>query len=480
MSELPHTGRAGVEMVIGGDDVVGTGPTRLPVLDPSTGEQVSELPCATPEEVDRAIEAATGAAGELARSTPQQRIAWLRLLATEVLAHADELADIEVRDVGKVKAEAAAEAHGAATFLTTIADLCETYPWTEKSADGRTTTTWDPVGTVASILPWNAPLAAVARRIGISIATGNPTVIKPSELAPMAAVSMARLTRSSGLPSGAVNAVTGGPEVGRLLVRHPAVKKVAFTGGPAAGSEILRMSAETMRPVAVELGGKSPQVVLDDADIDTCVAGIVRGLTRNAGQVCTTGSRLLVHTSIAAEVLGALTAALGGLRVGSAHDDQTDMGPVISAAHRDRISGFVARAAASGHAVHTPAHAPDGAGFFIAPSIVTGARPGDEIFDDEVFGPVIAVTEFSDDDEAVRLANATRFGLVAAVWTTDAERGEAVAQRIDAGLCWINGYWASPVSTSRLPRKQSGTGWMDFGVGGIREYLLPKAVTRAQ
>lgn len=478
MTELGHAGETTLAMVIGDEDIAGSGSSPLAVLDPSTGEQIAELPCATADEVDRAVTSALDGARQMAASTPAQRVEWLHRLAAQLGEHAASLTELEVRDVGKVKSEAAAEVQSAASFLNGFAELCRDFPWQQASPDGRTTMTWDPVGVVASILPWNAPVAAVARRIGITIASGNATVIKPSELAPLAATAITRIARSAGLPTGAVNAVTGGPEVGRLVVNHSGIAKVAFTGGPVAGAEILKMSAETMRPVAVELGGKSPHVVLDGADLDVCVEGLVRGLTRNAGQVCTTGSRLLVHSSVKSDLMARLEAALGKLHVGSAHDDQTDMGPVISSAHRDRVVGFIERARTAGHPVTATSAVPDGPGFYVSPSIVADAKPGDEIFDDEVFGPVLAVTEFTDDAQAVELANATRFGLVAAIWTSDAERGENLAGRINAGLCWINGYWASPLTTSRHPRGQSGTGWMDFGSAGIREYLLPKAITK--
>lgn len=469
MSHLPVQ-----PMVIDGQEVHG-GLGVIPVTDPSRGVPFAAVPDGDEATVDAAVAAATRAFDSWCGRPVTERASLLIALAEIVERDRKNLVRLESTNVGKLGREVDREITTSIAqirgFARTMTDL-----WPDAPASGAMID-WQPLGVVASLLPWNAPLSAVTRRIAITIATANTTVIKPSTLGPMTPLRMATLASVAGVPAGVINAVTGpGPTVGRYLANHPGVAKVSFTGGQQAGDEIYRSAAQARRPVAVEMGGKSPQIVFGDAPWDDAIAGVIRGFTRNAGQICTCGTRLLIERSIATRFVDDLVAQVGAMRVGPADDPVSDMGPQIAASHRESIDGFVRRALASGRTVATGGKFESGDGYFYRPTVVLDVEPTDEVFREEVFGPVLAVTPFDSEQEAIDLANATEYGMACGIWSSDRDRALHVASGVDAGTCWINAYWSSPVDLSRTAWKASGVGAMDFGVEGLREYLRFKQV----
>jgi aldehyde dehydrogenase (NAD+) len=404
----------------------------------------------------------------------------MHAIATALEASSEELVDLEVRNVGKLTAEVRRELPGSLSQFRTLADQMVEFEPKPPTTASAATVVWEPLGVVGSVIPWNAPMSAMLRRMAVTIATGNTLVIKPSQFAPLTPLRIAELSERAGLPAGVVNVVTGpGSTVGRWLAHHQDIAKVSFMGGQEAGAEVLRNAAEALIPTVLELGGKSPQIVFDDAPLEAAVVGVLRGFTRNAGQICTCGTRLLVQSSIARSVIDALVDRARAMRVGPANDPTSDMGPLISSAHRDKVDGFVRRARASGLRPATGGVFADGEGFFYRPTIFVDVDPHRELFQEEVFGPVLTVTTFKDYDEAMELANATRYGLVSGVWTADLKTAVRAAGDIDAGACWINGYWGGPSDLSRGSRRKSGMGALDFGVEGLREFLSPKQIAIA-
>ena len=323
-------------------------------------------------------QAVAAAADALARwrTVPvAERRALVDAFADGVERHCDELVEIEVRQAGKLTHEVRREVPGLVRQLRAFGSLAETFDWELPEASTGTRVVWEPVGVVASLLPWNAPLNAAARRIAVTVATATTTVIKPSTLGPVSPLRLAEIALEAGVPAGVINVVTGPGEVtGRALLAHPGIAKGSFTGSGETGRDILRRASRRLLPVAAELGGKAPQIVFPDAPWERAQAGVLRGFTRNAGQICTSGTRLLVHASIADRFVSELVDRAAAMRVGPAADPASDMGPQISAAHRDSIDGFVQRARAAGRTIATGGGAAPGAGYFYRPTVVTGVE----------------------------------------------------------------------------------------------------------
>ena len=403
----------------------------------------------------------------------------LLAIAARAEAASEELIALEVANVGKLTSEVRREIRGSLEQLRSFATLVREFDSADPSA-GETKLFWEPVGVVASIVPWNAPMNVMFRRMAVTVATGTTTVLKPSHVAPLTPLVLAGLAEEAGLPPGVVNVVTGqGSEVGAYLARHPGIAKISFLGSQEVGEQLLREAAARFVPAAVELGGKSPQVVTEDAPWDAAISGVLRGFTRNAGQICSCGTRLIVAELIAPAFVEELVARAGSMLVGPADEPATEMGPLITAEHRTEVDGYVDRARRVGRPVLTGGDLVPGEGFFYRPTIVGDVHSDDEIFQEEVFGPVLTVTTFRDDRDAIRLANATRYGLVAGIWSQDEERALRLANGIDSGACWINGYWNSPSWMSRSAHRRSGFGALDYGVEGLREYLVPKQISIA-
>jgi phenylacetaldehyde dehydrogenase len=455
----------------------------LPSINPATGEVLANAPLATEREVDAAVLAAARAFDAWRFTPPTQRARLMWKLADLLEANKDELATIEVLDNGKPMWEAQA-----VDIALTIELLRYYGGWTTK-IDGKvlpnsipgmfTIAKREPVGVVAAITPWNFPLLEVAYKLGPALAAGCTIVIKPSELAPMSTLRLMQLVDEAGFPPGVVNVVIGGPEVGAALVRHPGVQKVAFTGQTATGKEIMRTAVDGLKRVTLELGGKSPNIVFADADLEAAASGAFGGIFFNQGQACVAGSRLFVEASVADELVDRVVDQAGAIRLGSGLDPETQMGPLISANHRTRVRSYVDSAADQGAEVAVGGHdaSVEGlqGGFFLEPTVLKGVRNDMKAAQEEIFGPVLAVIPWKDEEELLALANGIDYGLASGIWTSDVSKALRVADRLDAGTVWINTYGMFDVAVPFGGRKHSGFG-KELGEEALEPYLHSKSV----
>jgi len=436
------------EHFIGGRFVPAASGATLPMIDPSDGTPFAAIARGTAADVDAAVTAAQrafdGAWGQLA---PVEKGRALARIARAIADHAEELALVEARDCGKPLKQARADVAACARYFEFYGGACDklhgaTIPYPE----GFTVLTWrEPFGVTGHVIPWNYPLQIFGRSVGGSLAAGNACVVKPAEDACLSLLRVAELAADVGIPAGALNIVTGlGPEAGAALVEHPGIQHISFTGSPATGAWVAAAAAKRHCPVTLELGGKSPQIVFADADIDAALPALVNAIVQNAGQTCSAGSRLLVEQSRYEEVLARLGERFAALRAGPALAD-LDCGPLIRASQLTRVRGFLADAARDGIALvaqgTVAADAPAG-GYFIAPALLRDVPPGHRLACDEVFGPVLSAMPFADEADAIRLANGTDFGLVAGVWTQDGARQLRIARALASGQVFVNNYGA--------------------------------------
>jgi aldehyde dehydrogenase (NAD+) len=420
----------------------------IPVIDPSDGQPFDELQRGSAEDIDTAVRAARQCLDAVwSKLSGAERGRLLMRLAAKVAEHGQELADLEQRDCGKPVKQARADALALVRYFEFYAGACdklhgETLPY----QDGYSVMTWrEPHGVTGHVIPWNYPMQIFGRSVGGALAAGNVCVVKPSEDACLSLIRVAQLAAECGFPAGAINIVTGyGHEVGDALARHPGIDHISFTGSPRIGTLIQQAAAERHCPVTLELGGKSPQIVFEDADIEAALPTVINAIVQNAGQTCSAGSRLLVQESIYEPLLERLGEAFTNLRVGPAAMD-LDVGPLIRASQQQRVWDFLSDAqhanipmVAQGQVVD---EAPE-TGFYQAPTLLRDVPPGHRLAQEEVFGPVLAAMSFRDEDHAVALANGTEFGLVAGIWTRDGGRQFRMAKRVRSGQVFINNYGA--------------------------------------
>ena len=451
----------------------GAGERRSQVVEPATEEVMAELPKAGVEEADAAIERAREAFPAWRRVAPGERAALMRAVAAAVRDRAGELARLEARNAGKPISDARGE-------VGMVADVFDYYAGAPERLLGDTIpvaggvdfTFREPLGVVGLITPWNFPIAIASWKLGPALAAGNTVVLKPAELTPLTAVELERIAVEAGVPEGVLNVVVGsGRVVGERIVEHPDVAKVAFTGSTEVGRRIAARAAETVKRVTLELGGKSANVIFADADLEQAAAAAPMAVFGNAGQDCCARSRILVERSAVDSFMAALEEAVEAIRVGDPLDDATEMGPLISADQRSTVSSYVDRDAP----VAIRGSAPEGRGYWFPPTVLCPVANDDRAAREEIFGPVACVIPFRDEEEAVRLANDTIYGLSGSIWTRDGAKALRVARAIETGVISINSNTSVRVSTPFGGFKQSGTG-RELGPHALEHYTELKNV----
>jgi acyl-CoA reductase-like NAD-dependent aldehyde dehydrogenase len=472
-------------MFIGGEWVDAAAGGHFESDNPYTGKPWALIPRGRAADVDRAVQAARKAftTGEWPKLNPSKRGALLRKLGDLITDKSKALAEIEVRDNGKLYAEMSAQTAYMAQwyyYYGGLADKIEGAVTPTDKPDTFNYTRHEPLGVVAAIIPWNSPLLLLAWKLAPALAAGNTVVIKPSEYTSASTLEFMQLIEQAGFPAGVVNVVTGfGAEVGTPLVEHPLVAKVAFTGSDATGQRIYEAAARGLKRVTMELGGKSPNIVFDDAHLDNAIKGVISGIFAATGQTCIAGSRLLLQRSIHDQFVEKLVTFAKTAKMGNPMDLATQVGPVTNKPQFEKILNYIDIARAEGaQSVLGGARAtrPEcGDGWFVEPTIFTGVRNAMRIAQEEVFGPVLAVIPFEDDEEAIAVGNDVAFGLAAGVWTQNMRRAFSMAERLQAGTVWVNTYRAVSYLSPFGGYKRSGLG-RESGQDMIREYLQTKSV----
>lgn len=484
---MTTTGVAHHRMRVGGH-LVDSG-RRMQIFDPSDESLIATVAQGDISHIDAAVDAAQAAfaCGSWSRQTPRERAAVLRAIAAACNDRVEELIELEMAANGATIRQATGFHIGyAIAHLGFFADLAGTYQWSRPAPLSSSPTLAqvivdrDPIGVVGAIAPWNFPLLLTMWKVAPALAAGNSIVVKPDEHTPLSMLAFARIAEENGLPPGVLNVVPGeGRDCGARLASHPGVGKIAFTGSTAVGREIMRLASGTVKNVTLELGGKGPSIVLDDADLEMAVDGALYGCFVYSGQVCESGTRLLLPRAIHDEFVARLVERAKTITTGPTRNWDTDLGPVIDATQKARILGYIERAQAAGATIALGGGSPAGKSFerghWIEPTILTGVTNDMEIAREEVFGPVLSVIPYDTQDEAIAIANDSEYGLAASLWTSDNERGLAVASQVQCGSVWINDAHQINCQVPFGGYKQSGVG-RELGPDALDEYTQAKAV----
>ncbi|MDA8268883.1 MAG: aldehyde dehydrogenase family protein [Actinomycetota bacterium] len=450
---------------------------------PATGNPLATVARAGAGDVDRAVRAARRAFddGRWSAMAPSARSRIVWRIGDLILEHTEELAQLETLDNGKPLSVARAG------DVPMAADLFHYMAGWVTKLEGNTLpvslpgefhayTRREPVGVVGQIVPWNFPLALAAWKLAPALATGNCIVLKPAEDTPLTALRLAELIAEAGVPDGVLNVITGfGEDAGAALVAHDDVDKVSFTGSTEVGRSLVRAAAGNLKRLTLELGGKSPNIILEDADVEAAIRGAADGIFFNQGEACVAGSRLFVHRRIADDVVAGIADIARQMRLGDGMALDTEMGPVVSQTHQNRVSGYIRAGLEEGATLVAGDEGTPEGGWFVRPTVFSGVRPDMRIVREEIFGPVVSVTSFDDDDQAVAMANDTRYGLAAGIWGRDLSRVHRLAARIKAGTVWVNCYGVLDASMPFGGYKESGWG-REHGHQVLSEYTETKSV----
>ncbi|AGB83880.1 NAD-dependent aldehyde dehydrogenase [Serratia sp. FGI94] len=452
---------------------------------PADGSLNAELRAADVNDVNEAVEAAERAwrDPQWCGLVPHQRAAVLYRVSDLINQQLETLAQLQTRDNGKPLAETRGLVASAAATARYFAAACEVLEGelpTQRNSEVMTLSQYQPLGVIAAITPWNSPIASEMQKVAPALAAGNAVILKPAEATPLMALKLAELFEQAGLPAGLLSVLPGkGSVIGEALARHPLVKKISFTGGTGTGRHLAHIAAEKLIPTSLELGGKSPTIVLEDADLEQAARGICYGIFSSAGQACIAGSRLFVHRSLYQPLLTRLCELAGGLRLGDPRQPGVHMGPLINDKHRQSVAAYVALARQEGGRVliggEAPADPQLADGSYYLPTIIDGLSNDARVCQEEIFGPVLVAMPFDDEQQLIAMANDSVYGLAAGIWSRDFPRAMALAEQLETGTVWVNTYKTFSISTPFGGVKQSGLG-REKGLHGIKAYMQQKSL----
>ncbi|OBJ58657.1 aldehyde dehydrogenase [Mycobacterium sp. 1423905.2] len=479
MTEHPDH-RSYAELFIGGRWRKPAAADRITVISPHTEEPIGQVPAGGAEDVDAAVTAARRAFddGPWPRMQPAERLAKVEQLAAIYARHIDGMADLITAEMGSPRSfSRLGQAAGAASMMHLAVAAARDFPWVERRRGvlGEAHLRRAPVGVVGAIVPWNVPQCLIMPKLIPALIAGCTVIVKPAPETPFDALWLAEMIEQAGLPEGVVSVITGGPSVGEALVRHPGVDKIAFTGSSATGRRIAALCGEQLKRVSLELGGKSAAIILDDADIDKTVNGLKTASLMNNGQACVAQTRILVSQQRHDEVVDALAEMMSSLHVGDPTDEATDIGPLVAQRQQQRVQDYIRSGQSEGaRMVVGGADSPAERGWYVQPTLFTDATNDMRIAREEIFGPVLTVLTYADEDDAVRIANDSDYGLAGSVWTADTAHGLEIAAKVRTGTYGINMYMLD-ISTPFGGFKQSGLG-REFGPEGLDEYVELQSV----